>query len=205
MAKRPAPRTAAEARAQLLQARDELRTATTVQRSARGATMRAALAAARAPCAAAVRAAVRPCARAKKKARKAKSRTQTLRLTVERVRTPREQKTTDQARKRKRTQREREEDRFHNAGGSAGSGGRYDDDEAIRAFVARKYKRRLIALSKAKKLTGDEAVSHYIHENRREVEAAHADEVEKAMIRKLEKAQAELADPDAWDDAAPRF
>lgn len=204
--KRPAPepRSATDARAQLRQALDELKKASQKRATACGAAMRKAVAAAKAPCAAAVRKAQRPCQKARKRERKAKGRTQTLRLARDRLRTPKEERETDGARHRKRRQRERENQRFHNADGSAGAGGVYDDDEALRAFVARKYKRHLIALSKKRKLTGGEAVSHYIHENRAEVEAAHALEIEQRTLREWEKHQ-NKRDPDEWDDANPRF
>lgn len=211
MTRRPAPRTAADARAQLRESLDDLRTARLGRSIACGASMREAVRAARAPCAAAVRKAQAPCKRAKAKVGKTKRRARSLRADVSRLKTDREARETDLARLRKRRQRERDDDAWHNADGFAGKGDAFEEDQGLRTFVLTRRKtqvKQLVAQAKkrGKRLQPHEAVDQYIHDHRSELEAAHAEASLEKYTKQLEAEEAKLyARRRLADDDEPPF
>ena len=219
----PQPRTSSEARAHLRAALDALQEAESAARVKCGPAMREALREAQREYTRAQRAIRKPCAQAKRKVDAVKKKTRTLRAKTRTLRTDAEQRKVDQTAARKQRWKERDEERWENA---AGGDMTYDsdDDAALLAFVLRKpaYRpalREMIAEAKRRggKLSPEEALRHYLHDNRSNVEAAfarrrgsNADREQQAFeaaqlayeLKRRKNGPVEEDYPADWDDVA---
>ena len=179
---RTAPRTTAEALAQLRQQLDDLQGARLAQATACGAAQTAALKAARAPCAAAVRAAQAPCAAAKARVTRGRARARSLKWTADQLRTPAQVEKSDRDRKGAILGRDRSAQFWHDGVGAADAA-----DDAFRAWIVRTRPKQLTKIRLEQAARGGRPEAHTILDEMVEEDERDGGELRRAFEAFQEK------------------